>query len=261
MFGVTAAPLFGAALPTSRSVQRDTLATVFATMINAAVGPAQQCFPVPLTPVPAVFSFQTTNAQNVPVGMPNVPANLAPGGSQSFVLAFQPTAAFAPTLVEIAFSCEAVNRAATIFGVTTVLLSASNNAVADVIALAATVGNTGIVDIPGASGAGAFAVATSNVGQASAHITVTADTGARSLPVTLLVCQTNPGTGICLAPPAASVALTMAPGATPTFSVFAFGHGVIDFDPANNRVIVRFTEGATERGATTVAIRTNPLQP
>jgi ribonuclease G len=212
--------------------------------------------PPALTPVPAVFSFQTTDVQNVPVGTPNTPANLSPGGSQSFVLVFQPTDAFPPTLIEIGFSCDAVNRAQTIVGVSTLLLSASTGAVADVIALAATVGNTGIVDVPGANGAGAFAVATSNVGQASALITVTADTGAKTLPVTLLVCQTEPATSLCLAPPASSVAVTIAPGATPTFSVFALGLGVIDFDPASNRVIVHFTEGSTERGATTVAIQT-----
>jgi hypothetical protein len=79
--------------------------------------------------------------------------------------------------------------------------------VPDIVALAAS-GDPGIVDIPGATGTGAFAVATVNVG-ASASITVSADTGTASLtalaqtavaspPVSITLCQTNPTTGVCL---------------------------------------------------------------
>ncbi len=47
---------------------------------------------------------------------------------------------------------------------------------ADIVALAATLKNDGIVDIPGPNGTGVFAVATVNVA-VNDVITVTADTG------------------------------------------------------------------------------------
>jgi hypothetical protein len=125
-----------------------------------------------------------------------------------------------------------------------------------VIALAATLQSDGILSVPGNNGTGAFAVATANVG-ASATITVTADTGGTTLPVNLSICRTAPGTGACEAPPTASVTAQIAAGATPTFAVFAAGTGNIGFNPAVNRVFVRFRdEGNAVRGATSVAIRT-----
>ncbi len=142
------------------------------------------------------------------------------------------------------------------------LLSASDIPVPDVVALAATCkSNDGIpltVNIPGNTGTGAFAVATYNVGTAG-DLTVTADTNGGSLPVSLTVCQTNPVTGACLAPPSGSVVATMGAGATATFSLFVKGSGTaIPFDPATKRIFVRFKDGSNvTRGATSVAVRTH----
>jgi len=45
--------------------------------------------------------------------------------------------------------------------------------------------------------------------------------------------------------------------ATATFSIFVRGSGTVTFDPANNRVFVRFTDAlAVTRGATSVAVQT-----
>jgi hypothetical protein len=53
------------------------------------------------------------------------------------------------------------------------------------------------------------------------------------------------------------VTTTIAPGATPTFSVFVTGSGTVAFDPANNRIFVRFEDGSgVTRGSTSVAVRT-----
>ncbi len=148
-------------------------------------------------------------------------------------------------------------------GTNTLLLAYQSPPKPDVIALAAIVGNTGIVDIPGSNGIGAFAVATTNVGGAGS-ITVRADldselrrrVGAK-LPAQALVCQTD-AQGACLAPPAASGTLTMATNATATFSVFVYGSGTVPFDPGIYRVIVSFTNTTTGdfAGATSVALRT-----
>jgi hypothetical protein len=125
-----------------------------------------------------------------------------------------------------------------------------------VIALGATAGNTGIVSIPGPTGIGAFAVATFNVG-APAALTATADTGAAALPIALSICQTDPGSGTCLAPPSGSVGATFGTNATPTFAVFAAGSGTVPFDPAVNRIFFRLKDGGgATRGSTSVAVQT-----
>src|SRR6202034_391626 len=108
-------------------------------------------------------------------------------------------------------------------------LAASATPVADIVTVAATIGDDGIVDMPGANGVGAFAVATTNLG-ASETITVA-----------LTLCQTRPKTGDCISPPSSSVSLTFVGNSTPTFAIFAAGYGTVPFDPAKNRVFVRFT--------------------
>ena len=51
---------------------------------------------------------------------------------------------------------------------------------------------------------------------------------------------------------------TINAGATPTFAVFVDGLGtVVPFDPAVNRIFVRFKDsGGVTRGLTSVAVRT-----
>jgi hypothetical protein len=135
------------------------------------------------------------------------------------------------------------------------MLSASSAAVPDIVALVAS-GDPGIVDIPGATGTGAFAVATVNLG-AAGSITATADTGSTTLPVNIMLCQTNPLTGACLQAPSPTVNTTIAGNATPTFGIFVTGTGTVAFDPANKRIFVRFKDGGgATRGSTSVAVRT-----
>jgi hypothetical protein len=145
--------------------------------------------------------------------------------------------------------------AATLVGVDTLLLSASFTPIPDIVALAATPTSDGIVNVAGAGGAGAFAVATVNVG-ASGLITASADTGGAALPIALAICQTNPGSGQCVGAPGPSVNAQINGGETPTFAIFIAGAGVVPFDPAANRVFVRFKTGTVTRGSTSVAVRT-----
>ena len=251
----TSAPLVAAVLPSSRSVRTGQAATAFATIINAGTGPAAGCGLALVSPLDAGFFFQTTEpVGNTPIGAPNVPVNIPAGGSQSYVFAVTPRSAVAPTDVRIGFACAGTERAAVTPGLDTLLLVASDTPVPDVIAQSATVGNTGIVGLAGPARAGAFSVATSNVG-APGRITATADTGGIALPVDLFVCRTEPASGNCMGDPVASVSLDVPAGATPTFAVFAFERGPIPFDPATNRVFVRFTESGVTRGATSVAVR------
>jgi hypothetical protein len=77
------------------------------------------------------------------------------------------------------------------------------------------------------------------------------------LPVTVALCQTNPATGECLALPASTVTTQVEAGATPTFGVFVTGTGTVPWDPANNRVFLRFRQDdGVPHGSTSVAVMT-----
>ena len=247
--------LLAAVLPISRSVQVGIAATAFATIINTGPGTATSCTITPATSVPASFAFQTTDpATNQVTGTANTAVDIPQGAAQSFVIAFTPTAAFAPTDVGFNFACANAAPAPTTSGLNTLLLSGSSAPVPDIVALAASA-VPGYVEIPGVSGAGAFAVATVNLGT-SAVITATGDSGMANLPVTITVCQTDAG-GNCMASPAANVTTMIAANATPTFGFFVTGNGNVPDQPGVNRIFARFTDaGGAVRGATSVAVRT-----
>ena len=142
-------------------------------------------------------------------------------------------------------------------GINTLLVTSSNTPVADIIALAATATPGLTAVIPGTGGSVAFAVATANVG-VGRPVTVTADKG--NLPVAVFVCRTD-ATGACVGGgPASSVTVTIGAGETLTFSFFVQGQGFVPFDPATNRIFIRFIDAVTGAtvGSTSVAIRTGP---
>jgi hypothetical protein len=254
---VSTGPLLAAVLPSSRSVQVGNTATAFATIINSGSSALSGCAIVPVTTVPASFVYQTTNpATNALTGTPNMPVNIAAGASQSFIIAFTATAPLSPTVVQLGFDCAGIAAAPINPGLNTLLLSGSSTPVPDIVALAATAQNDGILHIAGTSGSNAFAVATVNVG-ASAAITATANTGSATLPLAISLCQTNPTSGQCLASPASRVTTTINANATPTFAIFATASGAVPFSPATNRIFVEFIDAnAAVRGSTSVAVQT-----
>ena len=248
--------LLAAVLPSSRSVRVGVAATVFVTVINGGSTTAMNCNITLLTNIPVISFFQTTNAlTNQLTGTPNTPVSIPAGGAQSFLLAFTPTQAFAPTDIRMSFDCANTLPAPINTGLNTLLLSASATPVTDILALAATVTNDGIVNIPGPTGTGAFVVATANVG-ASGNVTASADTGSATLPVNIFLCQTNPVSGQCISAINTSVTTQINANATPTFAVFVQGNGNVPFDPAANRIFVRFSSDGVIRGSTSVAVRT-----
>ncbi len=249
--------LVAAVLPESRSVEvGSSPATAFATMINTGPGPASTCAIAPQTVIPAGFLFQTTDPNtNALTGTANTPVDIAAGASQSFVVALTPTAPFPPHDIDFSFACANAGPVAVLTGVNTLNLSASTTPVPDIIALAAS-NDAGYVDLPGATGTGVFAVATTNLG-ISASITANANTGTANLPVRVSLCETNPTTGACLATLASAVTTTIATNATPTFGIFVTGSGTVTDSPGANRVFVQFTDSSgVLRGETSVAVRT-----
>ena len=247
------ANLAAAVLPSSRSTEIDNTVTVFSTIINAGSETAVGCSVQNLSGLPFTLDYQTTDpSDNEPTGTINVPVDIPAGESQSFVLSLTPTAIVDSAEVPFSFSCTSGESAGTIGGVNTLLLSASETPVVDVIALAATIGNTGTLSLD--SSAGAFSLATINIG-ASDTVSVEADTGNANLPVVLSLCETNSETGACLETPTASVDVDLPSGASPTFSVFSQAMAEVENNPAINRVFVRFTDSSgVVRGGTSVAL-------
>lgn len=249
--------LLAAVLPSSRSVQVGTVATAFATIINRGHNLATACTIAPFSGVAASFHYQTTDPNtNQLTGSADTPVDIASGGFQSFIIAFITTQVLASTDALMIFECTNTDPAPINMGLNTLLLSASAIPVPDIVALAATPTNDGIVNVPSAAGTGAFAVATVNVG-ASGSIIASADTGGATLPMNIFLCQTEPSTGQCISAIGSSVTTQINANTTPTFGIFVQGNGNVPFDPAGNRIFIRFRDsGAVTRGSTSVAVRT-----
>jgi streptogramin lyase len=252
--------LVSSVLPGSRSVEIGNPATIFATVINTSANALDNCqIALPISaPAGLSLSYQTTDPKtNTPIGTPNTPATI-PGddGIQTFLLAFAGTAVVSVPGLPLQFECDGSTPATSILGVNTVDLTFSAAPIADIIALAATQAGGGTEQLPN-GGAGAFSVASFNVG-ATATLAVSVDTGAASLPLTAVICQSNPQNGQCLDAAASSVSVDFADGSAPTFSVFLQSSGPIPFAPAASRVFVRFKDTAGGlHGSTSVAVTTN----
>ena len=260
--------LGAAVLPGARSVQQNGssgVATVFATVLNSAsiaLGDRTIGLTDPVDidgepPPPLSLDFQTTDPQtNVPTGAPDRPFTIGANGAQTFILSFHAPSAAQFSLQTISFFCPGTPSAPILYGVDTVDLLFSSSPVPDIIALAATPSQNGVLTVP-QGGSAAFAVATVNAGSTGA-LTVTLDAGlAAALPLTAGICQTNAATGQCLAPPAASIPVSFAPHATGTFSIFVGANGAIPFNPGGSRIFVRFLDSNDiSHGSTSVAVTT-----
>ena len=253
--------LAAALLPSSRAVQVGQTATVFATLLASGSGTATSCTIAPTNAPPGTtFTYQMTNWGNQPIGTPNTPATIPGGQGQSFVLSLTPSSqVFGGTDIRFAFDCTNTEPVGVIPGVNTLALTSSSTPTPDIVALAATIANNGIVDVH-RGGIGAFAVATVNVGT-SASINVSTDYGDIIFiraPAIVTLCQTNSTTGECLTPPTFQVTTQIVAGATPTYAIFvAEADGIpIGFNPSILRAFVRFTTQTGETvGLTSVAMR------
>ncbi len=248
--------IFASLLPASRSVQVGQIASAFVSLVNFGDLSAEGCSIAPLGGLPVNFSFQFTNPGDNSLGPIGLPASIAAKGSQTFLITLTPTGAFNPTQVQFNFDCTNTDPALQQPGVNTMLLASSTTPVPDVVMLAATSRQDGIVNLPGTLGTSVFAVATINVGAAGA-VTLAPSSGSPALPITLAICETNPATGACIGPAGPAVATTVGAGAASTFAIFATGRNNVAFDPANNRITVSVLDtGNAIRGQTSVAVST-----
>ena len=151
------------------------------------------------------------------------------------------------------FGCENLGAATVIEGLTTLLVSASTNPVPDLVALAATQSQDGVLRTE-VGGAGSFSVASINLG-AGSTLQVSATGTNPNVPLSVSLCPTDATTGACLQAAAPVLDVSVAAGATPTFSVFVQIGEITAFNPAETRLQVQFTDPSGEvRGATSVAL-------
>ncbi len=261
--GPPSPPPVAAVLPYARAITLGQTATAFAVMLNTSGREVSGCIPFaradPSVLQSTFFSYQTTNSANQLVGNANTPSGRIPvNGQQNFVFAISPDSPLNQAEIGISISCRATEASRVVNGVNSFILSAQLTPLPDLVAIAATPTNDGIINVPGVSGeSAAFAVAAVNIG-ATGTIVATAERGPLTPPVALLVCRTDsagqcrPGEG-----PAVNVSSAVANGETALYAIFLQNTGAIPFDPANNRVFLRLrnTNGVTV-GATNVAVRT-----
>ncbi len=116
------------------------------------------------------------------------------------------------------------------------------------------------LNIPGPTGTALFGVTTVNRG-GPGRITATAEADSPAISVAMAICRTfplgHPQQGECQEPLASAVTLPMESNATPSFAVAVTATRPIPFEPATNRVTVRFRDGSGKvRGSTSVAVQT-----
>jgi subtilisin family serine protease len=257
--------LRAALLPSARSVEVGETATAFVTIVNPAGNNADlvNCRILPQITFNGVMHFQQTDAAtNGLIGIPNQPANIASGQSQSFVIFVTPATDMAE-YIEPTYACDGawtggapINQNPS---VSALYLSSSLTETADIIPIAATASGDGIASAA-ADGVAAFALAAVNVG-APGTIAVSPRYWTTDTDVVVETCQTNPLTGTCLAARSGAVTVEFARNEVRTFSVFVRFNGTdVPLQPASRRVYVDFkpAEGPANviRGSTSVAVQT-----
>ncbi len=243
-----------AVLPYARAVAHGETATAFASVINSGNVTATGCSIGLPDRIPADFNYQTTNVSNALIGSPNTPVDIPPGATQNFVFGITPTGDLRATEIALVIDCNNTPWAASRAGLNTFILSAAASRPPDLLAIGVTPSGDGAVRLPSHDATGVFVAAAVNIGSAGT-VTVSADDGGRGLPVNLVVCETNAG-GTWLA---CDNSLTRAvdAGQTVYYTVVVTGTGSpIAFDPATNRLFLRFVANGATVGATNVAVAT-----
>jgi DNA-binding beta-propeller fold protein YncE len=273
-------PLFAAVAPGGRAVAVGEIASIFATVLNTGTIDLANCrVGLPNdAPASVALTYQTTNpSTNKQTGQPNQPVTIPANQGQSFILSLTATAPATALGESFLFLCDGVTPAPVFSGINTADITFSASPTADVIVAAATPGGTGslVVPNPGSNSEVSFPVAAYNLG-AAALVEVSTDSGTfypvtgdglvpgyqQTLPISVLVCQTNLLTGQCQQSPTSTLSVGFSSGATATFTVFiAQTTSAIPQSILEPRLFLRFTQangGAvpTSVGNASVAVTT-----
>jgi uncharacterized repeat protein (TIGR01451 family) len=249
-FTVTGAPALVAAIaPSSRVAQIGSSVTLLVAVINYGTDYAQDVQITQHTSLPISFTFKTWDGITN-FGQVNAKATIKPNnGVAFFVLDITPTSSFPAS--SMTFDIQTTNGtivSAPITLVNTFTLSATSSPSADIVMIST------VTDISASQNiAGAFAIATSNVGNAAGtNVSLVVDPGTMSLVVQGK--QTNPSTGAIIGD---AQNITIGVGEQPTFAVFYTPTGPIANDPNNNRIMIRLVDGSGNiLGSQSVSIHT-----
>ncbi len=236
-----------ATAPDARSLAIGTPGTIFVEFVNSGDETAINCrIAKPFGP-PIDLAYQALDAGGALTGTADTPADVAAGAAQRFLVTFTATAAFEGR-IHLNYRCD--NSTPFVFeDVNDLFLTASAGDPPDLIAIFATPSGDGVMRIDTAGGAQAAGGAVVNIGSGggSAMVDVTPTFGDfdEGLGVTLSICETNPVTAACLAPP--TPAITMDVGSTAkTFTVIAVANAGLGAPlfPEYIRISVVFSDPA-----------------
>jgi len=250
----SAPALLSSILPSARSGTIGQPLTAFASLINSGANTATGCSIARPVGETGLFGYQTTTPANVLSGTANTPVDVPAGATQSFIFDYTPNRSMSGNQIGLVFDCTNTIPAPSVPGLNRFEVSSAAGTVPDLIAIVATVSNDGIANIPGNTATGFFSASAINIG-AAGTFTAYADDADAGLSLTTSICKTD-SLGNCEAAPASEVSFALNTDEIVLLAVFVEGQGEVLLDAANNRLFLRFDEGTTPRGATSVAVRT-----
>ena len=239
--------------------------TAFLSVVSRATTPAQSCRVTAPGDAPFTLTYLLLDEAGEITGGANPLFDIAQGEAMSFLLAMEPTAQTGAGGYDYLPMIECENASLDpILGVNSVLLNIGATPTPDILSIASTPSADGVIRIPNPGAVGLMTAAAVNIGAGDGSgaanevtLTVSADSGAAALPVTIEICQIDAVTAACLAPRAADVTLTMTGSDPLFFAVFVrdTSTGGIAFNPANSRIFLRFADATgTIRSATSAAV-------
>ncbi|MEE2527339.1 Ig-like domain-containing protein, partial [Hyphobacterium sp. HN65] len=258
--------IVAATLPGARSGHVDgPVITALMSVVSQTTSPAQSCQAAAPAGAPVGLTYQQLDGDGAPTGPQNPLFDIDAGGSLNFVIAMSPDRQTAASGYEFmpVIACQNASLDP-IVGVNSVLLTIGDAPTPDILSIAATPSNDGVIRIPTAGGVGFMTASAVNIGVGDGSagtneitMTTSVDTGAASLPVTVEVCQIDQTTAACLTPLGPSVSTVVAQNTPVFFAAFVrdTSTGGIPFDPANSRIFLRFADATgTIRSATSAAV-------
>ena len=244
-----------AVLPYARAVAVNESATAFASVINNGLRDAINCKIQLPASIPASLMYQTTDANNILIGSPDTPVDIPVGATQGYVFGITPATALLSREIPLVFDCDNAYPAPSHIGLNTLILTATDSVPPDMLAIGATPSSDGVIRLTNTTETGFFATAAVNIGSGGT-VTARADDGGKNLPVTLQLCETNSVGNLIIC--GNDLTRSVASGQTVYYTVFVTGtEQPISFDPANNRLFLRFSADGQTVGATNVAVTTD----
>jgi len=234
--------------PNSRNAQLGTPVTLFMSVINYGTATATGVSITQASSLPVTVSYQQWDGTAF-TGSANTPVDMPANSTANFVITINATSAFDSS--SMTFNVSGTNAAAApVSAVNMLTISASTTPSADVIMISTSLNVSTAVNTPKV-----FAVATSNVGGASATgVSLVVEVPTSITGLAYQVNQTNATTGDIIGP---ATGLTIAVNAQPTFGVWLTPTQAITFDPTNNRITLKLVDvNGKVIGAQSVAVST-----